>query len=236
MITLYVSGPNFGLPDGSPFVIKAELLLKMAGVAYSRAKMNFRQAPKGRIPYIADGGKLLGDSHFIQRHLERQYGIDFSGGYDRKSLAIGWAAARMMEERFCFLNVHQRWTDDANFTKGPRLFFSDAPAVIRPAIIALVRRRVASKLKAQGIGMHSDAERAELAQDDVSAIAALIGDSRYLLGAIVSAADAGVFPFLWSAGCPLFSGAIGEAVRGNAVVSGYISRMVQEFFPDFAVG
>jgi hypothetical protein len=35
MITLYTFGPYFGLPDGSPFVLKAMLLLKLAGLEYS---------------------------------------------------------------------------------------------------------------------------------------------------------------------------------------------------------
>ena len=35
MITLYTFGPYFGLPDASPFVIKAMLLLKFAGLDVS---------------------------------------------------------------------------------------------------------------------------------------------------------------------------------------------------------
>jgi hypothetical protein len=35
MITLYIFGPYFGLPDGSPFVTKAMLLLKFAGLEFS---------------------------------------------------------------------------------------------------------------------------------------------------------------------------------------------------------
>ena len=34
MITLYIFGPAFGLPDPSPFVTKIEVLLKMTGLAY----------------------------------------------------------------------------------------------------------------------------------------------------------------------------------------------------------
>ena len=34
MITLYTFGPAFGLPDPSPFVTKAEMLLKLAGLPY----------------------------------------------------------------------------------------------------------------------------------------------------------------------------------------------------------
>ncbi len=35
MITLCTSGPMFGLPHPSPFVIKADVLLKMSGVEYA---------------------------------------------------------------------------------------------------------------------------------------------------------------------------------------------------------
>jgi hypothetical protein len=34
MITLYTFGPNFGLPDASPFALKSEVQLKMAGLGY----------------------------------------------------------------------------------------------------------------------------------------------------------------------------------------------------------
>ncbi len=234
MITLYSSGPNFGLPDASPFVIKAELLFKLSGLPFNRARMSFRQAPKGKIPYIEDGGAFIGDSHFIMRHLENQHGIDFSGGYDASQLAVGWAASRMMEEHFYFLNVHQRWMDDENFNAGPRVFFNAAPAPIRPLVRAMIRKRVARMLHGQGLGRHTQAERAELARVDVQAIADIVGDRPYLLGKRVSGADAGVFPFLWSGACTLFKGPVGEAVRNNEVAYSYVRRMVDEFFPEFA--
>jgi hypothetical protein len=49
MITLYAFGPAFGLPDPSPFVTKAEVLLKMAGLAYGIDSTGFRRAPKGQV-------------------------------------------------------------------------------------------------------------------------------------------------------------------------------------------
>jgi hypothetical protein len=33
VITLHTFGPAFGLPDSSPFVTKADVLLKLSGVA-----------------------------------------------------------------------------------------------------------------------------------------------------------------------------------------------------------
>ena len=66
MITLYGFGPAFGLPDPSPFVTKAETLLKMAAVPYRTALGNLRKAPKGKLPYIDDDGAVIADSTLIR--------------------------------------------------------------------------------------------------------------------------------------------------------------------------
>jgi hypothetical protein len=50
MITLYTFGPGWGLPDPSPFVMKAEMLLKIAGLPYRIDSKGFSKAPKGKLP------------------------------------------------------------------------------------------------------------------------------------------------------------------------------------------
>jgi hypothetical protein len=50
VITLYTFGPSFGLPDPSPFVMKAETLLKMAGLPYQVDSKGFSKAPRASCP------------------------------------------------------------------------------------------------------------------------------------------------------------------------------------------
>ncbi len=232
MITLYGSGPMFGLPDPSPFVVKAETLLKMSGVPYRKALMSFHAAPKGKIPYIDDKGRILGDSYFIQRHLEKEYGADFNGGYNLQTLAAGWALERMMEEHFYFLNVHARWMDDGNFEKGPRQFFDRAPAPIRPVVRTMIRRKVRNMLQGQGLGRHTDAERLELARGDIDCIEMLMGGNRYIFGAGPCITDASVFPFLLSAAAPYFKSEAGDYIRTRPKLVAYLDRMQGEYFPE----
>ena len=115
MITLYGSGPNFGLPDASPFVTKAETLLRMSKLPFEKALMSFSKAPKGKIPYIEDDGQLLGDSTLIRWHLEKKYGIDFDQGLTAEQLAIAWAFEKMAEDNLYWASVYFRWMIDANF-------------------------------------------------------------------------------------------------------------------------
>ena len=135
MITLYGSGPNFGLPDASPFVTKAETLLRMSKLPFEKALMSFSKAPKGKIPYIEDDGQLLGNSTLIRWHLEKKYGIDFDQGLSAEQLAIAWAFEKMAEDNLYWASVYFRWMIDANFRKGPVNFFKGVPAPVRPVVV-----------------------------------------------------------------------------------------------------
>ncbi|HEX3501402.1 MAG TPA: glutathione S-transferase N-terminal domain-containing protein [Stellaceae bacterium] len=66
----------FLLPDPSPFVTKADVRLKMGGLPCRTERGGFAKVPKGKVPYIEDGGSLIGDSTFIRYHIERSYGVD----------------------------------------------------------------------------------------------------------------------------------------------------------------
>jgi glutathione S-transferase len=231
MITHFTSGAMFGLPHPSPFVLKADILLKMSGVDYSEAPMSFSGAPKGKIPYIKDDGLVLGDSHFIRRHLETKYHIDFTGGYGAPLLAQAWAVERMLEEHLYFLNVHERWLIDENFEKGPRQFFLAAPAPIRPLVRFAIRRKVRKMLIAQGLGRHTASERLELGKGDVDTVTLLLGDKPYFLGDTICGTDATVFGFLYSASAPYFNTEIGAYIRSKTNAMAYLARMRDQFYP-----
>src|SRR6266581_7292563 len=111
MITLYAFGPAFGLPDPSPFVTKAEVLLKMADLAYRIDNTGFRKAPKGKLPYIDDDGERVADSTFIRWHVENKYDIDFDKGLSAEQRAISWAFEKMAEDNLYWALVDARWFD-----------------------------------------------------------------------------------------------------------------------------
>jgi glutathione S-transferase len=235
MLTLNIFGPYFELPDGSPFCIKGLMLMKMSGLLFETAKMKFGKAPKGKAPYLQDGAQMIGDSHFIMRHLESKYNIDFSGGYSVTELAKGWAAARMMEEHFYFLSMNIRWMVDENFYKGPYQFFNDAPRLIRPLIAKIVRGKVRKTQNLQGLGRHTSQERTQLAIDDLVAIEAMLGTNKYFLGSKICGIDATISSFIWAGGCRYFNSPVADYVHSRPVLVAYLTRIKDEFFNTFIV-
>ena len=156
MITLHTFGPNFGLPDPSPFVTKAEMLLKMSGRPYRTDTEGFGNAPKGKLPYIEDDGARIADSTFIRWHLEKKYQIDFDRGLTAGERGTAWAFEKMAEDHLYWALLHARWMDDANFAKGPVVFFRKVPAPVRPIVVAMIRRHVRKALHAHGMGLIVD--------------------------------------------------------------------------------
>jgi glutathione S-transferase len=234
MITLYAAGPNFGLPDPSPFVTKADVLLKMSGVPYETNPASFTKAPKGKIPYIDDDGKIFGDSTFIRFHLEEKYGADFEKGLNGATKAVAWAFEKMCEEHLYFAILDSRWMNSANFDKGPRAFFSSLPAPVRPLMIALVRRSVAKSLYGHGMGRHSKDEIARLAIRDLDSIAAFLGDRPWLVGTEPCGADASVWAMVTGALCPHFKTPIRTAAESHKNLVAYRDRGMARWYPEIA--
>ena len=230
MITLCGFGPGFDLPDVSPFVMKTEVQLKMAGLSYRREKASPRDAPKGKLPFIRDGELVIGDSTFIRRHIERTRGIDLDAGLDAGARAVGWAIERMLEDHLYWAILHLRWADDANFAKGPSRFFTGLPDPVRDER----RAQLLARVHGHGIGRHDGDEIAELGDRSLAALSELLGDRPYLFGPTPSAADATAFAMAASAQTPFFDGPLARAARGYVNLAAYVERMRKRYYPDFA--
>ena len=234
MITLYTFGPYFDLPDASPFVMKAEVLLKIADLPFEIDTGGFNKAPKGKLPYIADDGEIIADSTFIRLHIERKYGFDFDAGLSPRERGLAWAFEKMCEDHLYWAGLHARWMVGENFDKGPRQFFDAIAAPLRPLIVVMARRQVRRNLWGHGMGRHMTAEMEQLAARDIDAIADVLSDKRYLMGERPCGADAAVFPFVAHALCPHFETAIRTCAEQKPNLVAYRDRLMAQYFPDFA--
>lgn len=233
MITLYTFGPHMGLPDASPFCLKAIVLLKMSGLPYQLDHKGLGKAPKGKLPFINDAGTVIADSTLIKLYLQDKYSIEFDRGLAPELRAMGWAAEKMCEEHLYRAVVNDRWLKDENFAKGPAHFFNAAPAPIRPLIKAIVRRKQRKAGVMHGMGRHSHTEIDALGCHDIDALAAMLGTKPYFLGDTVSGTDATIFAFITTASPGIYDSPIALCARSHSNLMAYKARMMAAFFPEF---
>ena len=71
MVFLYTFPPAFGLRNVSPFCLRVEMALNYLNVPFEIVlEHNPGKGPKGKLPYIVDSGKIIGDSELIYHHLD----------------------------------------------------------------------------------------------------------------------------------------------------------------------
>lgn len=232
-IRLYGFGSFLGMPDGSPYVTKAEVLLRMAGRPYVKdTSMPLDRAPKGKLPVIDDAGEIVADTTFIRAHVEHKYGFDFDRGLDKTERAEAWAIERMLEDQLYWIGVHMRWAIPENFAKGPAHFFDAVPDAIRDQVRESAKARVRGNLHAQGIGRHSPAEITELGARSLEALSALLGNRPWLMGEEPCGTDATMTGIL----AMLLSPALDSPIRRRAMalpnLPAYIDRAIRHFFPE----
>ena len=230
-IVLHRFGPFLGAPDSSPFVIKAMMLLKLAGLPFSDVPGNPLRAPKKLLPYIEDEGATIADSTLIRLHIERKYGVDFDAGLSSEEKAVAWAVERMCEDHLYFAMLEARWLDRKTFRKGVGRMFGIVPLPLRPFAKIVLRRANAARLHGHGLGRHTKPDIAMLATRDIDALAAVLDDKPYLMGDRPCGSDAFVFGIVTSILTPPLDNALRAAMGSHANLVAYRDRIMRQYFP-----
>jgi glutathione S-transferase len=236
MIILYGAGQGFGLPDASPYVMKTETQLRMAGIPYEKRAAPPDDSPKGQLPFIDDGGAWIADSTFIRGFLEDTYGLDFDEGLDARRRAEAWAVERMLENHLGWTIAYFRWLIPENFARGPAHFFDDTPDPMRSVVRKAALKDVRMALRANGIGRHSETEIVELAMRSLTAASAILGDQAFLMGDQPCGADATLLAMLAGLYTPVFDSELRTRAERIGNLVAYTDRLMAGFFPDHAWG
>lgn len=234
MTTLYGWPPMFDLPGPSPYVLKADIQMQMFGAPFTRAIAELDSVAKGKAPYVVDDGVLIEDSSFIRMHFEKKLGRDLDEGLTPMQRGQAWAVERLLEDRLALIMVCERWLDDANFLKGPAQFFASVPEAMRAQVYSQARSYAETSMKGHGVGRHSREERLVLAERDIAAVSAMLGEGPFLFGATPTAADAAAYGVLAACGTRYFETPLVSMIDAQSNLRPYLERMEARFFREAA--
>ena len=199
MIKLYQYNPTFGLPNASPFCLKLETYLRMAALPYEAQAFSMRdfgKAPKGKLPYIDDNGKIVADSTLVIDYLKATYGDQLDTWLSAEQRAIALAFQRLLEENFYWAVVHTRWVESTGWATTKAAFFPDLPIPLKWFVPELGRRGLIKAMHGHGIGRHSEAEIYDIGKRDITALADYLAEKPYFMGSTACSFDATAYGFL----------------------------------------
>jgi glutathione S-transferase len=202
MLTVYSFGPAFGLADPSPYVVKLETWLRMARVPYRNERGDLRKAPKKKIPYVADGNRLISDSSHIIEYLEEKHGDPLNEKrFGKTDRAVAQALKSLFEADLYFIVAYLRWWNDDDFeimkpVLSATLSASGVPKFAVPAVLMLARRSARGQIDGQGTGRHAREEVYAMGRTLVEAASELLGSKKFFMDDLPSKIDATAYGML----------------------------------------
>jgi glutathione S-transferase len=227
-LTLMVLPAAFGMCNSSTFCEKAEALLAYTGLPYEREIAMPNKGPRGKLPVLKDGNRVIPDSSHIQTYLETQYKIDFDGALNEEQRADAQAFRRLGEEHLTWVIAYGRYYDNPEEIK--QAFFGKMPSLLRGVVFNLVKKSVDKNLHGHGMGRHTADEIYAFGAADLEAIAAKLGNKPFLLGDRVTSVDASLYPLILAIIDPPLRSPLKDVIRAAKTLEPYARRAKQAFF------
>ena len=197
MITLYQFYPVLGLPNASPFCMKLETYLRMAGLSFDIHYIrNPQHGPKGKLPFIKVDDVKYADSELIIDELKKRFHDPLDAELTHEQRALGRLIDYTLGDRMYWFLLYWRWQDKAGWSVIKTEYFKKLPAFSRMFVPAMVRKKVVTALKEQGTGRYSKEEVIYLGKKIIDSLVGILGTKPYFLGDKPTSADATAFAFL----------------------------------------
>jgi glutathione S-transferase len=233
-IKLFQFPRMFGIPNLSPFCCKLETWLRIARVPYEVVDTYPRKAPKGKLPFIGDAGLRIADTSLIVDHLARTRGIDPDARLGTAQRAVALLVQRTLEEHYAFVVLYTHFIR-ADGWRHTRASFDQVPALVRPLVASMVRRRMRTILWTQGLLRHSDEDIIEAGLRDWRAVLTMMSGGPFFFGDEPTGIDAIVFGTLATTVLTPIESPIRNFLRSQPGCVPYAERMLERFFPELAV-
>jgi len=198
MISLYSFGSNFGVMDPSPFVVKVDLFMRMAGIPYQvkRGAKYLKVAPKGKLPFIDDGGTVIADSEAIITYLTKHYHVTLDAELTAEQHAQAYFITKSLDEGLYWYLVYSRWALDDSWPLTNNAFFATLPVPVRWFLPNIIRKAVKKNLYGQGTGRHSTEEILAMTDKTLQALSAMLAEKDFFFGDKYTSFDAAVYSHL----------------------------------------
>ncbi len=198
MITLYRFG-NMGCKcDPSPYCAKLEAYLKLTGLKFEVKKGAdaLKSAPKGKLPYITDGGVDIADSNLIIDYLKEKYGDEIDASLSAEEKAVSRGLTALINGVLSASIGYSRWVEEHNWAASKKLFFGKMPALVKAIIPSILRRTVKKKYSSGDYKGFTTAELYGEADKALKALSDYLGDKKYFFGDELSTFDITAYSLL----------------------------------------
>ncbi|XP_041781536.1 failed axon connections isoform X2 [Anopheles merus] len=231
------------LPSISPFCLKVETWLRLAGLKYENIDHKLKlRSKKGQLPFVEVNGEEIADSTIIMQELATRYDKDLDAALTQEQRNIAHAMISMLENHLVWVVLSWRSKNTEQMLKGYKINLQHALGSRLPNALLnfffkfQFSRKGAKKVKAQGLGVHKPEEIEEFGRKDLKVLSELLADKPFFFGDEPTTLDCVAFSVLAQIHFILDEVKYGlkEFMQENCPnLVGHVSRIKERCFPDW---
>lgn len=231
------------LPSMSPYCLKVETWLRLAGLKYENIDHKLKlRSKKGQLPFVEVNGEEIADSAIIIKELAQRYEKDLDAALTQEQRNIAHAMISMLENHLNWVLLFWRSKNPEHMIKGYKVNLQHALGSRLPNALLnfffkfQYGRKGSKKVKAQGLGVHKPEEIEEFGKQDLKVLSELLADKPFFFGDEPTILDCVAFSVL--AQIHFISDEVKytlkEFMQENCPnLVGHVSRIKERCFPDW---
>ncbi|GAB6031502.1 hypothetical protein CHUAL_009275 [Chamberlinius hualienensis] len=189
-------------PSVSPYCLKVETWLRVAGIKYENVdhKMKYK-SKKGQLPFVEVNGAEIADSDVIIRELSKQFHKDLDENLTREDRILSHALCIMLDHHVSWIYGWWRGSNPGEFLKESKMNLQQAlgsriPNGLLTFLFKLKLRGKKGAAVSQGIGVHKPEEIYDFGQRDLEKLNEYLGGKPYFFGEEPTVLDCVAFAHL----------------------------------------
>jgi glutathione S-transferase len=197
MIQLHQFRPFWGLPNASPFCMKAETYLRYRQIEFQAVASNPRQSPSKQIPFVTlENGQTITDSEQIITHFEALQDAPMDANLSAEQRSIAYFIRNKVEEELYWQITYMRWGDP----QGWKVFLPDLKVHMQglkgKLLPWLIRRMLLKQMSRRGM-TSSDTKKSYAAGIALlDRLSDYLSEKPFFLGDEIHALDMSMYGFL----------------------------------------
>lgn len=230
------------VPSISPFCLKMETFLRVAGIKYENVDHRMKlRSKKGQLPFVELNGEEISDSSFIVKELSTKFDKDLDAALTPEQKTLSHAMISMIENHLHWVVGWWRSKVPSRMLAGykldlQRMFQTKLPAALLNFGFKLRMKSKSKAVKAVGLGVHKPEEIEEMGKNDLKVLSDQLQDKPFFFGDeptlldIVAFANVAQLVFLdKEVDCPLRT----YVEENHTNLVGHANRIKERFYPDW---
>lgn len=196
MIELHQFRPVLGLPNASPFCMKAETYLLYRGIPYQPVPSSPRKSPSRQVPFVVDGARTVTDTEAIMDHFEAGQAQPLDSTLNPRQHAMAGMIRQQVEQDLFWQITYMRWGDPQGWARFAPILKAHLPRAMRGPAIFIIRRHLLRRMRQRGLRPDDPGAAYARGKAQLDSLSDFLGDSGFSYGNTPGRLDMTLYAFI----------------------------------------